>query len=387
MKTIELEYSIVTPMFIGDADQNATSFRVPSLKGALRFWWRALVWAQVQDQPPHLALAALHDRERKLFGDASGKNGSSQSCVLLSVRTPTVNPVSAKEILSPPNQKERPGVKYLMGQGLEKRKALAEGRTIEIEALFRPGVGERDRLDVERAFFALGLFGGLGSRARRGLGSLALRSVTGKGRLLRIEPPATRADFKKAVEQLLGPLPKQEPPFSAFSSQTRIDLSLCGKDALTTLDAVGKCFAAFRESQKTDARLAGTLAAGGAITKPPSRIVFGLPLPFYFKESKKTVGFDVGGPDRDRRASPLFLHLHHFPGERSSPYSAVHTVLPAAFLPNRDRIRTSVRSRRSAGSSGSIDWRPVNWRLIDDYLDSYSEGERPQPGFERVLLP
>ena len=44
MNTLEATYRIVTPMFIGDAEQKATSLRPPSIKGALRFWWRALNW-------------------------------------------------------------------------------------------------------------------------------------------------------------------------------------------------------------------------------------------------------------------------------------------------------------------------------------------------------
>ncbi len=42
MTVITATYRVVTPMFIGDADQKATSLRPPSIKGALRFWWRAL---------------------------------------------------------------------------------------------------------------------------------------------------------------------------------------------------------------------------------------------------------------------------------------------------------------------------------------------------------
>lgn len=32
-------YRIVTPMFIGDAKQEATAISPQSVKGALRFWW------------------------------------------------------------------------------------------------------------------------------------------------------------------------------------------------------------------------------------------------------------------------------------------------------------------------------------------------------------
>lgn len=35
MKTIEARFRIVTPIFIGDAEQKATAIRPPSIKGAL----------------------------------------------------------------------------------------------------------------------------------------------------------------------------------------------------------------------------------------------------------------------------------------------------------------------------------------------------------------
>jgi CRISPR-associated protein Cmr1 len=47
METIEAVYRIVTPMFIGGADQKPNDgVRAPSFKGMLRFWWRALNWGR-----------------------------------------------------------------------------------------------------------------------------------------------------------------------------------------------------------------------------------------------------------------------------------------------------------------------------------------------------
>ncbi len=46
MTVINATYRIVTPMFIGNAEQKADSVRPPAIKGALRFWWRALNWGR-----------------------------------------------------------------------------------------------------------------------------------------------------------------------------------------------------------------------------------------------------------------------------------------------------------------------------------------------------
>ena len=42
MESQEFEVEIVTPLFLGGADPNKAELRAPSIKGALRFWWRAL---------------------------------------------------------------------------------------------------------------------------------------------------------------------------------------------------------------------------------------------------------------------------------------------------------------------------------------------------------
>ena len=85
-KKIEAEFTIVTPMFIGDANQEADDVRPPSLKGALRFWWRALYWSDCwRDAKGNetQALKLLHEQEARLWGCAATGEDSAQSAVVL----------------------------------------------------------------------------------------------------------------------------------------------------------------------------------------------------------------------------------------------------------------------------------------------------------------
>jgi CRISPR-associated protein Cmr1 len=41
MDSKEFEVEVVTPMFLGGANNLEAELRVPSIKGMLRFWWRA----------------------------------------------------------------------------------------------------------------------------------------------------------------------------------------------------------------------------------------------------------------------------------------------------------------------------------------------------------
>lgn len=100
-EVIEATYRIVTPMFIGDANQQATGITAASIKGALRFWWRALNWGRVREECENdvEALKTLHEEEAELFGSSAydnkqrrkeGKQSVGQSKVLLHVKQPLI---------------------------------------------------------------------------------------------------------------------------------------------------------------------------------------------------------------------------------------------------------------------------------------------------------
>lgn len=67
-------FRIITPMFIGDANQQATCISPAAVKGALRFWWRALNWGKVRPtcESDQQALRQLHQIEASLFGSGAG---------------------------------------------------------------------------------------------------------------------------------------------------------------------------------------------------------------------------------------------------------------------------------------------------------------------------
>ena len=83
METIKFECEVITPMFLGGADGKGAELRAPSIKGALRFWWRAM--------NGHLPLKELHEREAEIFGGSGDKQGRSKVIV-------RVVPVSIKKL-------------------------------------------------------------------------------------------------------------------------------------------------------------------------------------------------------------------------------------------------------------------------------------------------
>ena len=64
---IDATYRVTTPLFCAGAVPSCAELRLPSFKGALRFWWRALAWPRCGGD-----LEAIRQQEDALFGSAGG---------------------------------------------------------------------------------------------------------------------------------------------------------------------------------------------------------------------------------------------------------------------------------------------------------------------------
>lgn len=318
-----LHYRITTPMFLGEADAESVDekiFRNASFKGALRFWWRATQWGKFLTGAKgdvRAALSELHKKEGELFGLASDGENSRQSRVRISS---TIE--GARKSVS-----DISGLSYLLGQGLYhfKKGVLREylsGGDIHVTLAFDANTVDTDIESVERAAIALGLFGGLGSRSRKGLGSLSLQTMT--------PVVGEKASFTKLseIETFIGKLDfsaSAEAPLTAFSKGSDIVITNQGSDALKLLGEVGVKMSEFRKAPENKKEPRGEL---------PMRAVFGLP--------HKHIS--------ERRASPLFIHVHALEG---GELAVIQTLLPAQFLP---------------GNTGT---KKVDFGLIRKYLKTF----------------
>lgn len=375
---ITAEYKITTPMFLGGAFHtegiDAQQFRNASLKGALRFWWRALNWGRVlkaSHGDEAAALKALHQREGELFGRASDGKSSVQSRVQLSSRLQGCRQQPAGPGLA--------SLGYLLGIGLYRQKVLrpylSDGN-LQVTARFKPGTATADLESVKEALIALGLFGGLGSRARKGLGSLAIQHIAAKA-----DAPYQFSSLQQ-VEQFIAGLDFSAPanaPLSALSSQSRIDCLISGSNAVALLAEIGNEMQLYRsygqkgmvgrqEARRNfvpDHDNALKAANGERIAELPKRGVFGLPHNYFFSSSKASLGIAPKDSNKSRRASPLLIHIHEFPDGQCM---AIQTLLPARFLPNN----TEVELKGNRRSNTLID-PAVDYDVIHRYLDGFKQ--------------
>jgi CRISPR-associated protein Cmr1 len=298
-ETLEATYRIVTPMFIGGADQTPSDgLRPPSFKGALRFWWRALNWARYlpEARDESAALRLLHAEEARLFGlAATSDRASGQGIFLLRV---TGKPQKVTESQWPQNNT---GSGYL-GYGLmatndtPHRQGIREGVDFTVQLRFKPQATPADMETIQDALQALSLFGGLGSRARRGFGSMTLMALNGQD--MRLDA----AGFEQAARARLAAARQIEdfPPYTALSRQAGFSVLATGQDAREVHGQAGQRYKHYRGQAST--------------LRGADKIPFGLPLQGIDQES--------------RRASPLMFHVHAL---RDDQFAAAVLYVPSIF--------------------------------------------------------
>lgn len=86
MNTIIFECETVTPMFLTGADSKKPEFRAPSIKGLMRFWWRAI---QVYEQTTEWL-----KKDKKQLIDLSGNSDLVKE--IISLNSPEYRAVTAE---------------------------------------------------------------------------------------------------------------------------------------------------------------------------------------------------------------------------------------------------------------------------------------------------
>ena len=359
-------YEIVTPMFIGDVEQEATAISALAFKGGLRFWWRALVWSEIRNSilNNNDALKELHRREAELFGSSANNDkkkiygkGRVQISVLHNPLKITNKGVVHQEFAS------HTAARYL-GYGVMEAFPRQSG-AIKAGQLIRSCINENQTFQVElssseefdktliSALKLMGLLGGLGSKARKGLGSISLVSLSllngNESQLW--QSPKTSAEYMNAVQELLSHICiDKQAPFSAFTNNTKIwQLVETQKNSYVVLNNYAKQLVKYR-SWGNNGKVFGQDAERNfkddhdwfkgnenliSTTFHPQRVMFGLPHSYFTMEeqSKRNALVEWRGSkdENGRRASPLFFHVHKLSGENKQ-YIGIAFLLKADFL-------------------------------------------------------
>jgi len=376
MKQITAHFRSVTPLFLGGAENTIeTELRPASIKGVLRFWWRTLQWGkEIQDS------ARLKKEEDALFG--SSEQGQSQ--FLLTVKyQQKPDEIRQGSVLSRDGSGAAPGFsknkdKDIVGDGSRylgyglmeafssKKKDTKAGQLnrpcfaapfeFTVQIVFQSNLKETRTTEIENALKLLGLCGGLGSRSRRGWGSLTLTKIVKHldGEETLWTAPTTLKEYEATLRHIIDSQKDKDqtlPEWTAFATGLSkiILLQDSVNSPLQTLDKMGRDFVFFRSWGKNgkvlnkpregnfqfDHDLFKKLPPRNRHTEHPQRIVFGLPQNYGGYEQDQVL---PASENLTRRSSPLFFHVHQI--VPNDPPIGVLTYLPSRFLPaEKDRVK------------------------------------------------
>jgi CRISPR-associated protein Cmr1 len=356
--TVELE--AVTPIFMSGADQaGVAELRPASLKGLLRYWYRTIDPDYARTEP------ALFGAARAPFGQAP---------FLIVVPGRLVGGVkwdadAYRRFASRAGNVWRNGVTYLgfslgdrrvAGRRLESRKAIGAGTPITVVHYLARRATQDDRIlkGLCASWWLLCHVGGLGSRSRRGFGTVALRRWT-------VDPPDWPSGMPplpyesrdcqgwwRAFEEGLKALrtwypgPSGSAPDHAVLDRRARFLLVKRAQARTWeegLNEAGLLLQAYRQKRHDYPAVVEHLAhragrGGRPLPGAPKRSAFGLPLPV-FSQSLRKAGANpfktvFHGAEHGRSASRLWVRLVRADGAHHPMFAR----LSGPLLPPGERI-------------------------------------------------
>ena len=229
---LRLELRVVTPILGGGVKARTLDevdvIRAPSIRGQLRFWWRAL-YGHGYETPE-----ALYDAESKIWGgvaqrrpsenSSSTKKSALRSNVVVRIVAAMKSPQESSDLQADTRFRYALFASQL---GVPQTRRINDSFTLRVQRAGALADGQWSEVRVAVAAFVL--FGGLGSRTRRGLGSLApgqkdqvaAQFFTDAWTLIRSavgNTPATRAtEFPSLKEATLLWLSNTDDPIKVFS--------------------------------------------------------------------------------------------------------------------------------------------------------------------------
>ncbi|HMW06627.1 MAG TPA: type III-B CRISPR module RAMP protein Cmr1 [Leptospiraceae bacterium] len=297
MEKITFECEVITPMFLGGVDGKSAELRAPSIKGALRFWWRAM--------NGDLPLSELHQKEAEIFG--GGGDGGRRSQVVVRVEQGNLNKVSLVyqgKIASQPSFYTRPInapiLKYLsIGTfefpGNNPRESIKENQNFRIIIQ----VMKKFETEIIKSLLYLSTFGGIGSKARNGFGSFKVKSINSRPvDYIQIK----KNDFKNII-----------PKYCSFSQNIRLfKTSQSFSKWDKALEDIGDCY-----------RLA-RLESDGTKYKFSNRVL--LTEPLNQANDQRII---------DRRTKPFFMNVR----KEQNNYTGYLLYLPSDYIEDTKMLK------------------------------------------------
>lgn len=359
MSPFELSLRTVTPCFCRGRDASTPELRPPAFKGQLRWWYRA--WHPLAVLGPGDGPWA----EGRVMGGTESHTG--QSPFLLRI----VEPEEKREITWQQIERDAPrgsrmqvgGTRYLgftfreTRDGRERTQHSAIAENVAFTAMHRfprpKAMSEEAARGLVAAWWLLAHLGGVGARARRGFGSLALEGWSWPGReqlLAELPLPSRAANAGEWQELTLrglnvlqawrgsGSWPDGYPhPHLGPGATVVVQSELESQRAMDALEEAGRSLAESRREHR------------GPRGEVDGRVTVGLPLT---TGRRPTTTWQPGSwrterIDSDIHASPLHLHVGAFKGGVGLVWSRLTGPVPGLgqYRVSKDNSRDTIRQQ------------------------------------------
>lgn len=318
---VRLKMEVVTPLYMRGQDSSENpldAFRVPSLRGLARFWFRALMGGVIGNTSQNLD--CIERLEGQVFG-------STEQASLVQFRLEGI-PRSRRGVID----RKSSGMSDMnyLAFSLWDRPAVPPGESIVLVINVRPGVqGDISQNGLGIVLGSLWLLthlGGLGARSRRGFGSIAVVNPVSYPPELEKLPPFICEDseperYASFLSSGIGRLANLYQEYARrMLRQKDWGESWSQSARLPKYDILARRVARVRVSsdhfqswEQALSSLGGRLKRARTGLSPTKRQIFGLPLPRVSSQ---------------RRSSPLLFKIVRF---RSGEYGAVLTLFKAQF--------------------------------------------------------
>jgi len=352
VESVYFELETVTPLFMYGADQSHPEIRAASIKGVMRWWWRAVAGNIYE-------LDEMRYKESEIFGGTikrKGKIEKVKSPILLDAGNITDKKTNVCARSKKPYFNDQ--IDYLLFSAIRcqrnenTKEFIDPGGSFRLNISIRPFENGLSMEELKKQVFAslwlMTYLGGLGSRSRRGAGSLRV-SHTNKNSGIPFE-----SDFKDKKELVrflsegLGIICEHEKNHNNIhsminSSNTHIFLGNECSDWKDAMSELGKWYVGQRKGRKfaggfrtrkdvSDYNLSRDIK-NRSIGRGPyheNRVYLGLPINYFFPPKFNAT---LNAKDYDRRASPLLFGVYKLSETCYIPRIVIFDTL---FLPDFD---------------------------------------------------
>ncbi|MEM8527892.1 MAG: type III-B CRISPR module RAMP protein Cmr1 [Bacteroidota bacterium] len=169
MEKIIFNCETITPMFLSGADGQTPELRAPSIKGALRFWWRA-----IQSEK---SLEQLKIEEGAIFGDTQQRSKISIQVRLSNIiESSDILPQGAAYVQAVAGTTKSTNILEYLAYGVVPKSGKMTRTYIDVGSSFKIVIKcpEYLKKTIEELVEVMSIFGAIGARGRNGYGNFTV---------------------------------------------------------------------------------------------------------------------------------------------------------------------------------------------------------------------